>query len=58
MHCHRNYTVIIANMLGDAEDLRASARGRASFTMQVSHYAPVLPPDDDEPFPPAVGMRA
>jgi hypothetical protein len=26
--------------------------------MRFSHYAPVPLPGDDEPFPPAIGMRA
>jgi translation elongation factor EF-G len=34
-------------------------QGRAAYTMTFDHYAPApMPPDDDDPFAPAVGMRA
>jgi len=48
----------LANMFGYASTLRGMSQGRAAFTMQYDHYAPVPqsePPDDL--FPPAVGMR-
>jgi elongation factor G len=51
----------LANMFGYANSLRSMSRDRAEFTMQFSHYERVPrypPPDDDEPFPPAVGLRA
>ncbi len=54
-------TVPLANMFGYAGSLRSMSRDRAQFTMQFSRYERVPhypPPDDDEPFPPAVGMRA
>ena len=47
----------LANMFGYVNNLRSGTQGRASFTMQFDHYEPVDPPDHDEPFPPAVGMR-
>ena len=53
-----NATAPLANMFGYVNTLRTGTRGRASFTMQFDHYAPVPSPDDDKPFPPAVGMRA
>jgi elongation factor G len=54
-----NATVPLANMFSYENTLRSGTRGRASFTLRFSHYAPVLPrsPDDDL-FPPAIGMRA
>jgi elongation factor G len=54
-----NAMVPLANMFGYLNSLRALSQGRATFTMQFDHYAPVkLPPEDDPPFPPAIGMRA
>jgi elongation factor G len=52
--------VPLANMFGYAGALRGMTQGRARFTMQYDHYAPVLlpPPDDDPRFPPAMAMRA
>ena len=50
--------VPLMNMFGYVNNLRAVSRGRATFTMQFDHYADVpLPPDDDPPFRPAIGMR-
>jgi len=50
--------VPLMNMFGYVNDLRAISRGRATFTMRFEHYADVpLPPDDDRPFRPAIGMR-
>jgi len=50
--------VPLANMFGYISNLRAFSRGRASFTMQYDHYAPIPQVDDDPDFPPAMGMRA
>ena len=52
-----NALVPLANMFGYANQLRSGTQGRASFSMQFSHYA-VVPPRDDGPFSPAIGMRA
>ena len=53
-----NAMVPLADMFGYVNALRSGTQGRASFTMQFDRYAPVYSPDNDEPFPPAVGMRA
>lgn len=59
----RDDTVIIQalvplmNMFGYVDALRQNSMGRASFTVQFDHYAPVYSPDDD-PFAPAIGKRA
>jgi elongation factor G len=53
-----NTLVSLANMFGYVNQLRSFSQGRATYTMSFSHYAPVLPPNDDGRFPPAVGMRA
>jgi elongation factor G len=53
-----NAMIPLANTFGYINTLRSGTQGRASFTMQFGHYAPVHSPDDDEPFPPAIGMRA
>ena len=51
-------TVPLANMFSYVHNLRSMSQGRATFTIQFDHYAAVpLPPDDDPPFRPAVGMR-
>jgi elongation factor G len=47
----------LMNMFGYANALREISKGSGSFTMQFDHYAPAYRPDDD-PFGPAVGMRA
>jgi elongation factor G len=51
--------VPLATLFGYRNNLRALSRGRATFEMRYSHYAPVPRslPGDDEPFPPAIGMR-
>jgi elongation factor G len=53
-------TVPFACLFGYQNNLRALSRGQATFEMQFSHYAPVprAPPGDDDPFRPAIGMRA
>jgi translation elongation factor EF-G len=47
----------LANMFGYVNNLRSGTHGRANFTKQFDHYEPVAIPGDDDPFPPAVGMR-
>src|ERR1700688_2849085 len=50
--------VPLANMFSYVNNLRSMSQGRATFTIQFDHYAAVpLPPDDDPPFRPAIGMR-
>jgi elongation factor G len=51
-------TLPLANLFGYRNNLAALTRGEGTFEMRYSHYAPVPPPGGDEPFPPAVGMRA
>jgi elongation factor G len=51
-----NAMVPLANLFGYAGFLKSLSRGEASFILQFSHYGPVPPPNDD-PFRPAVGMR-
>jgi elongation factor G len=51
-------TAPLANLFGYRSSLSSLSRGRAMFEMRFSHYAPVPLPGDDEPFPPAIGMRA
>jgi Sigma-70 factor, region 1.1/Elongation factor G C-terminus len=46
-----------ADMLGYSYTLRTMSQGRATYKVQFDHYAPV-PPQDEPPFQPAVGMRA
>jgi elongation factor G len=64
MEARRNAQVIdamvpLAYMLGYVNTLWSMTQGRATYTMTFDHYAPVpMPPDDDDPFAPAVGMRA
>jgi elongation factor G len=54
-----NALVPLAQMFGYINNLRSMSQGRASFTMDYSHYQAVSPPPDDpENFPPAIGMRA
>lgn len=50
--------VPLNNMAGWTKQLFAISRGRASFTMQFDHDAPADVPEDDPPFPPAMGLRA
>jgi elongation factor G len=53
-----NAMVPLANMFSYVNNLRSMSQGRATFTIQFDHYAAVpLPPDDDPPFRPAIGMR-
>ena len=56
---HQCDVVLLAYMLGYVNTLWSMTQGRATYTMTFDHYAPVpMPPDDDDPFAPAVGMRA
>ena len=43
--------VPLANMFGYVNNLRSGSQGRANYTMQFDHYAPVHRPDDS-PFRP------
>jgi elongation factor G len=45
-----------ANLLGYAASLRQMTQGHAGYALRFDHYAPV-PPRDDPPFRPAIGMR-
>jgi elongation factor G len=49
-------TVPLVNMFGYARSLTSLSGGEASFTMRFDHYEPI-PPSDDDPFRPAIGMR-
>jgi elongation factor G len=49
-------TVPLVNMFGYARFLKSLSGGEASFTMRFDHYEPI-PPSDNDPFRPAVGMR-
>jgi elongation factor G len=51
-------TVPLANLFGYRNNLASLTRGQATFEMRFSHYASVPLPGGDEPFPPAIGMRA
>jgi elongation factor G len=55
-----NAMVPLVNMFGYVNTLRSMSQGRATFTMQFDHYAPVpVPrPESDPPFRPATGMGA
>lgn len=53
-----NAVVPLANMFGYVNALRSISEGRASYTMQFHEYRTIPLPDDDPPFPPAIGMRA
>jgi elongation factor G len=53
-----NAMVPLVNMFGYVNNLRSMSQGRATFTMQFDHYAPVPLPGGDPPFRPAIGMRA
>ncbi len=54
--------VPLMNLFGYAIPLREKSGGRATFTMQFDQHAEAPPnisgPDDDDPFEPAIGMRA
>jgi elongation factor G len=51
--------VPLANMFGYVNTLRSMTQGRAAYTMTFDRYETVpLRPDDDDPFAPAVGLRA
>ncbi len=52
-----NAMVPLANMFGYINNLRSMSQGRASYTMQFSHYQAAPPGPDPDMFPPAVGMR-
>jgi translation elongation factor EF-G len=47
----------LVNLLGYENALRSLTRGRATFLIRFDHYAPV-PPFDDPPFRPAIGMHS
>jgi elongation factor G len=51
-------TVPFVTLFGYRNNLAALTRGQATFEMRYSHYALVPRSGGDEPFPPAVGMRA
>ena len=48
----------LMNMFGYDDALRAISNGQATFRMQFDHYAPAKPSPEDDPFRPAIGMRA
>ena len=50
--------VSCANLLGFEAELAASSRKRAKYEVRFSRYVPVPAPPENEPFPPAIGMRA
>jgi elongation factor G len=50
--------VPLANMFGYANSLRMMTHGRGAHSMVFDHYSPVPRWPDDDPFRPAVGMRA
>jgi elongation factor G len=50
--------VPLANMFGYANSLKEMTQRHGAYGMIFDHYAPIPGPNDDEPFPPAVGMRA
>jgi elongation factor G len=50
--------VPLATLLGYRNNLHALSRGQATFEMQFSHYALVSRAGGDDPFRPAIGMRA
>jgi elongation factor G len=50
--------VPLANMFGYANSLKELTQRHGAYGMIFDHYVPIPGPDDDESFPPAVGMRA
>ncbi|UPT62645.1 MAG: hypothetical protein M0D54_20250 [Hyphomonadaceae bacterium JAD_PAG50586_4] len=50
--------VPLANMFGYVNILNRISDGRGTYTMQFREYRTIPLPDDDPPFPPAIGMRA
>ena len=50
-------TITATSLLGYANTLRSISVGRATYSVQFDHYAPVSPPDDPR-FRPAAAMRA
>jgi elongation factor G len=48
----------LMNLFGYDGALRAMSSGQATFRMQFDHYAPAKPSPEDDPFRPAIGMRA
>lgn len=51
--------VPLANMFGYVNHLRSFTQGRAEYTMQFSHYAPLAPDyEPDDSFPSAAALRA
>jgi len=50
--------VPLANMFGYTQTLRMRAEKKGTFSLVFDHYAPVMPPDDDDPSSPAVALRA
>ncbi|MEQ1489401.1 MAG: hypothetical protein ABL932_02515 [Terricaulis sp.] len=53
-----NASVPLANMYGYKNTLNAISERRATHVMGFCEYRLLSLPDDDPPFPPAVGMRA
>jgi len=49
-------TAPLADLLGYGEALSSLTKGRASYNLRFSHYAPT-PPEDDTPFRPAAAAR-
>lgn len=47
----------LANLFGYRNALRSLSEGRAIYSMQFSHYAAVLSPEDDGPYPAAMALR-
>jgi elongation factor G len=48
----------LMNLFGYDGALRALSNGQATSRMQFDHYAPAKPSPEDDPFRPAIGMRA
>jgi elongation factor G len=48
----------LVNMFGYDGALRTMSNGQATFAMQFDHYATARLSPDDDPFRPAIGMRA